>query len=71
MQFFSLTITADAMPQNNLSEESPERLEQSLFYGLSYNVNDVVESTLFNMLNYKIVYPELTSDKVIEKVKSC
>lgn len=59
------------MPQNNLSEESPERLEQSLFYGLSYNVNDVVESTLFNMLNYKIVYPELTSDKVIEKVKSC
>lgn len=71
MQFFSLTITADAMPQNNLSEESPERLEQSLYYGLSSDVNGVVESTLFNMLNYKIVYPELTSDKVIEKVKSC
>ncbi|MDZ7755535.1 hypothetical protein [Rhodohalobacter sp.] len=64
---FSLTITADAISQNNLSEEQSERLEQSLYYGLSSDVNGVIESTLFNMLNYKIVYPEFHSDKVMEK----
>ncbi|MFO7799132.1 MAG: hypothetical protein R6V22_05135 [Rhodohalobacter sp.] len=38
-----------------------------MYYGLSSDVNGVVESTLFNMFNYKIVYPEFHSDKVIEK----
>ncbi len=57
------------MSQNNLSEERTEKLEQSLYYGLSSGVNGVIESTLFNMLNYKIVYPEFHSDKVIEKTE--
>lgn len=66
---FSLIMTADAMSQNSLSEERTEKLEQSLYYGLSSDVNGVIESTLFNMLNYKIVYPEFHSDKVIEKAE--
>lgn len=66
---FSLTITADALSQNNLSQERSERLEQSLYYGLSSEVDGIVESTLFNMLNYKIVYPEFYSDIVMEKAE--
>ena len=66
---FSLTITAEAISQNNLSEERSERLEQSLFYGLSSDVNGVIESTLFNMLNYKIVYPGFHSVKVVGKAE--
>lgn len=66
---FSLTITAEAFSQNDLSEERSERLAQSLYYGLSSDVTGIVESTLFNMLNYKIVYPEFYSEKVMDKAE--
>lgn len=69
MVFFSLTISADAMSQNNLSKERSERLGQSLYYEFSSDVNGVIKYTLFNMLNYKLVYPEFHSDKVMEKAE--
>ena len=42
-------------------------MEQGLYDGFSSNVNGIVESALFNMLIYKIVYPGFHSDKVMEK----
>jgi len=65
----SFSITTQAFSQNNLSEERHKILEQSLYYGLSSDVNGVVESALFNMLNYKIVYPGFNSDKVMDKAE--
>lgn len=64
---FSFTVTAEVFSQDKLSQELSERLEQSLYYGLSSDVEGIVESTLFNMLNYKIVYPEFYSDVVMDK----
>lgn len=46
------------------------KLESSLLYGLSSDVHGVVESALFNTMNYKIVYPEFKSDKVLRKLSN-
>lgn len=47
-----------------------DKLEKSLLYGLSSDVNGVVDSALFNAVSYKIVYPEFNSDRLLRKVSS-
>lgn len=68
---FSLTIFAEVYSQSSaqteVSAEVYDRLETSLDYGLSSEVSGVLESALFNMLNYKVVYPEFYSEKVLNR----
>lgn len=45
-----------------------DRFETGLKFGLSSNVIGVVESSIYNAINYKIAYPEFNSDKVIEEL---
>lgn len=40
------------------------KLETGLIYNLNSNVKGVVESSLYNAVNYKIAYPEFTSERV-------
>jgi hypothetical protein len=47
------------------SAHSFEILEKSLLFGLSSDVNGVVESALFNAVNYKVVYPEFSSERLV------
>jgi hypothetical protein len=47
------------------STHSFEMLEKSLLYGLTSDVNGVVESALFNAVNYKVVYPEFFSERLV------
>lgn len=69
----SLTITADLYSQSAVQSENSEELfdtfETNLVYGLSSDVQGVVESTLFNMINYKIVYPGFESKRALNKVR--
>lgn len=70
---FSIVMAGEAFSQHSdhkvLTDELSERLETSLVYGLSSDVNGVVESALFDMLHYKIVYPEFYSEKVLNKAQ--
>lgn len=59
----TLTATADTTMQ---VVHNFELLERSLLYGLSSDVNGVVESALFNAVNYKVVYPEFSSERLVE-----
>lgn len=60
----SNTVTATPDSTTN-STHSFETLERSLLYGLSSDVNGVVESALFNAVNYKVVYPEFSSEILV------
>jgi len=44
--------------------EKLEFLEKSLLFGLESEYNAVLESVLFNAIEFKIRYPEFSSDKV-------
>ena len=46
-----------------------EKFENALLYGLSSDVSGVVESSLFNSVNFKAAYPNFTSANVVEKLK--
>jgi len=53
--------------QPAFEEETTEKmvlLEKSLLFGLESEYNAVLESVLFNAIEYKIRYPEFSSDKV-------
>lgn len=45
-----------------------DRFENGLVFGLGSDVQGVVESSIYNALNYKIAYPEFNSEKVIEEL---
>tara|TARA_R100001143_G_scaffold52481_2_gene47685 strand:+ start:55868 stop:56335 length:468 start_codon:yes stop_codon:yes gene_type:complete len=45
-----------------------DRFENGLIFGLSSDVLGVVESSIYNAVNYKIAYPEFTSVKVVEEL---
>ncbi|PKD43011.1 hypothetical protein [Rhodohalobacter barkolensis] len=70
---FSIVMAGDAFSQHSgykvFTEELSEKLETSLVYGLSSDVNGVVESALFDMLHYRIVYPEFYSEKVLNRAQ--
>jgi hypothetical protein len=70
---FSIVMAGVAFSQHSdhkvFTEELSERLETSLVFGLSSDVNGVIESALFDMLHYKIVYPEFYSEKVLNRAQ--
>jgi hypothetical protein len=43
-------------------------LEKSLLFGLSSDVTGVLESALFNAVNYKVVFPQFNSEEVQQKL---
>jgi hypothetical protein len=43
-----------------------DRLEKGLIHNLNSDVKGVVESSLYNAVNYKIAYPEFNSERVNE-----
>lgn len=45
-----------------------ERFETGLIFGLSSDVLGVVESSIYNAVNYKIAYPDFNSERVIEEL---
>lgn len=45
-----------------------ERFETGLIYGLSSDVLGVLESSIYNAINFKIAYPEFKSEKVVEEL---
>lgn len=44
------------------------KFERGLVFGLSSDVKGVVESSIFNAVNFKVAYPDFTSDKVEERL---
>jgi hypothetical protein len=44
------------------------KFEKGLVFGLSSDVQGVVESSVFNAVNYKVAYPDFTSEKVEERL---
>ncbi len=48
----------------SMSEETFDRLEAGLLFGMSSEVLGVVESSLFNAIQIKVAYPEFTSKAV-------
>ncbi len=45
-----------------------DRFETGLQFGLSSDILGVVESSIYNAVNYKIAYPEFNSEIVIEEL---
>jgi len=62
--------TADSTVVKQSTDEAKlfDRFEKALIYGLSSDVIGVVESSLFNSVNFKIAHPNFSSDKVAEKL---
>jgi len=46
------------------------KFEKGLVFGLSSDVKGVVESSIFNAVNYKVAYPDFSSDKVEERLNN-
>ena len=53
-----------AVTQQADTDELFNRFETSLLYGLSSDVLGVVESSIYNAINFKIEYPEFYSERV-------
>jgi hypothetical protein len=81
MLFISTLISADlsasviagstdstVVMQSTDEEKLFDRFEKALIYGLSSDVIGVVESSLFNSVNFKVSYPNFSSNKVIEEL---
>jgi hypothetical protein len=70
---FGMTaVQANAPADSVKSEEEKQtlfaQLEQGLLYGLSSDVNGVIDATLFNAIHYKVEFPEFTSERLKERV---
>lgn len=46
------------------------KFEKGLVFGLSSDVQGVVESSIFNAVNYKVAHPDFTSAKVEERLRT-
>lgn len=44
------------------------KFERGLVFGLSSDVHGVVESSIFNAVNFKVAYPDFSSEKVEERL---
>lgn len=74
----SLTVASDLFADNSAAEDSVvvtklqnekelfSKLEKGLIYNLNSNVRGVVESSLYNAVNFKVAYPEFSSARVEE-----
>lgn len=52
----------------NANDELFSKFERGLVSGLSSDVTGVVESSIYNAMNYKIAYPEFNSSRVEDKL---
>ncbi|MDZ7720467.1 MAG: hypothetical protein U5K72_16755 [Balneolaceae bacterium] len=74
----SIAVASEVLADNTVAKDSTavtsvenekalfNKLETGLIYSLNSNVNGVVESSLYNAVNFKITYPEFNSEKVKE-----
>jgi len=62
--------TADTLGTTELVDKEAEfeKMERSLLYGLSSDVNGVLEATFFNAVSYKTLYPEFESTRINNRV---
>lgn len=56
------TVVAEQVNNDKLFEQ----FETGLTYGLSSDVLGVIESSIYNAVNFKIAYPDFNSEKVVE-----
>lgn len=61
------TATADTLTQAEQALKF-EQIERSLLYGLESEVTGVLESTFFNAIAFKTLYPEFDSKAVTEGI---
>ncbi|MEX0646437.1 MAG: hypothetical protein WEA56_08270 [Balneolaceae bacterium] len=55
--------------QKESNDKLFKQFEKSLLFGLSSDVNGVLESTFYNAVSFKIIYPEFSSNKVLDKIR--
>lgn len=72
----SFAVASEVSADNTVAEDSTavakvenekalfNKLEKGLIYNLNSNITGVVESSLFNAINYKVAYPEFSSERV-------
>lgn len=72
----SLTLTGDLFADNSAATDSVvvakhqnekelfNKMEKGLIYSLNSDVKGVVESSLYNAVNYKIAYPKFSSARI-------
>ena len=62
------TVTKDSIAVSSVENEKAlfNKMETGLIYNLNSNLNGVVESSLYNAVNFKITYPEFNSERVKE-----
>lgn len=60
------SVAKDSTAVANVENEKElfNKLEKGLIYNLNSNTKGVVESSLYNAINYKIAYPEFSSVRV-------
>ncbi len=61
------TATADTLTQEERDLKF-EQIERSLLFGLESDVTGVLESTFFNAIAFKTLYPEFNSNAVTESI---
>lgn len=61
---------ADSVTQNQHQTDNQlfELLEKSAIHGLSSDISGVIESTLYNVVEYKVNYPMFESEELIQKI---
>lgn len=65
------TATADSLETNISSSEMKaqhEKIEKAIVYGLSSDVDGILEATLFNVVSYKTLNPDFDSGKVVDMI---
>lgn len=62
------TVAKDSTVVTSIENEKAlfNKLETGLIYNLNSNVHGVVESSLYDAVNFKITYPEFNSERVKE-----
>jgi hypothetical protein len=58
-------VTVNTTVEND-NDQLFKTLERSLIFGLDSEHNSVVESVLYNAVEFKTVYPEFQSEKVVQ-----
>jgi hypothetical protein len=65
----SQTVISDtSIVKTTLDAKLADRLERSLLHGLSSDVYGIIESSLFNVVEFKIAYPEFSSERVERQI---
>lgn len=61
---------ADSVSQatQQVDEKLFETLEKSALFGLSSDVRGIIESTLYNVVDYKVKYPAFESEEMVQRI---